>query len=62
TGLGLALAGEISQHLGGDIYVKSRKDVGSTFSAVLPLDAAAPNGGGPPRKNGVRPGRAERKP
>jgi signal transduction histidine kinase len=37
TGLGLALAGEISQRLGGDIYVVSKQDTGSTFSAVLPL-------------------------
>ena len=38
TGLGLALAGEISQHLGGDIYVETSPDKGSTFSAILPLD------------------------
>jgi signal transduction histidine kinase len=37
TGLGLALAWEIAQHLGGDIYVQSKQNVGSTFSAVLPL-------------------------
>jgi signal transduction histidine kinase len=37
TGLGLALAGEISQHLGGDIRVESRPDLGSTFSVELPL-------------------------
>jgi signal transduction histidine kinase len=37
TGLGLALAGEISQHLGGDIYVETSPDKGSTFSAILPL-------------------------
>jgi signal transduction histidine kinase len=37
TGLGLALAGEISQHLGGDIRVESRPNVGSTFSVELPL-------------------------
>src|SRR5215207_3397333 len=37
TGLGLALAGEISQRLGGDIYVVSKQDTGSTFSAVLPF-------------------------
>ena len=37
TGLGLALAGEISQHLGGDIRVESRSNFGSTFSVELPL-------------------------
>jgi signal transduction histidine kinase len=37
TGLGLALAGEISQHLGGDIRVESRPNFGSTFSVELPL-------------------------
>ena len=37
TGLGLALAGEISQHLGGDIRVESEPDLGSTFSVELPL-------------------------
>jgi signal transduction histidine kinase len=37
TGLGLALAGEISQHLGGDIRVESAPDQGSTFSVELPL-------------------------
>jgi len=46
TGLGLALAGEISQHLGGDIEVESRTDRGSTFSAILPLD---------PEPEGARP-------
>jgi signal transduction histidine kinase len=37
TGLGLALAWEIAHHLGGDIYVQTKQNVGSTFSAVLPL-------------------------
>ena len=37
TGLGLALAGEISQYLGGDIRVETRPDLGSTFSVELPL-------------------------
>jgi signal transduction histidine kinase len=37
TGLGLALAGEISQHLGSDIRVESRPNIGSTFSVELPL-------------------------
>ena len=37
TGLGLALAGEISHHLGGDIFVQSEPNRGSTFSVELPL-------------------------
>jgi signal transduction histidine kinase len=37
TGLGLALAWEIAQHLGGDILVKSEPNVGSTFTVELPL-------------------------
>jgi len=37
TGLGLALADEISHHLGGEIRVDSRPDVGSTFSVSLPI-------------------------
>ena len=37
TGLGLALAGEISQHLGGDIRVESELNRGSTFSVELPF-------------------------
>ncbi len=39
TGLGLALAGEIAHHLGGDIRVQSKQDRGSTFSVELPLSA-----------------------
>lgn len=37
TGLGLALAWEIAQHLGGDICVDSEPDAGSTFTVELPL-------------------------
>jgi signal transduction histidine kinase len=37
TGLGLALAGEISQHLGGDIRVESEPNRGSVFSVELPF-------------------------
>jgi signal transduction histidine kinase len=36
TGLGLALAGEIAAHLGGEIEVKSSPEEGSTFSVWLP--------------------------
>ena len=53
TGLGLALAGEISQHLGGEIYVKSRPDYGSMFTVELPLSDAAEQPGRPPQHSGV---------
>ena len=48
TGLGLALAREITDHLGGDIQVHSHPNAGSTFSVLLPLAAD------PPGKNGSR--------
>ena len=44
TGLGLALARELNDHLGGEIRVQSRPGAGSTFSVTLPLAADAPNG------------------
>jgi signal transduction histidine kinase len=44
TGLGLALAREITDHLGGEIRVKSEPDAGSTFSVVLPLMEDSPDG------------------
>ena len=47
TGLGLALAHEITDHLGGEIEVLSSPDVGSTFSVLLPLaptESAETNG------------------
>ena len=47
-GLGLALAHEITDHLGGDIQVHSRPNAGSIFSVLLPLAAD------PPGKNGSR--------
>jgi two-component system sensor histidine kinase ResE len=49
TGLGLALAHEITDHLGGEIQVRSSPDAGSVFSVLLPLSADAPgtNGSGP---------------
>ena len=37
TGLGLALAKEITDHMGGQIRVDSRPEVGSNFSLLLPL-------------------------
>ncbi|HSK83090.1 MAG TPA: ATP-binding protein [Rubrobacter sp.] len=48
TGLGLALAHEITDHLGGEIQVQSRPGAGSIFSVLLPLAAD------PPGKNGSR--------
>jgi signal transduction histidine kinase len=46
TGLGLALAHEITDHLGGEIQVHSRPDAGSTFSVLLPLASGSPNANG----------------
>jgi signal transduction histidine kinase len=37
TGLGLALAREITEHLGGEIRVQSSPGAGSIFSVALPL-------------------------
>ncbi|MDP8938892.1 MAG: cell wall metabolism sensor histidine kinase WalK [Actinomycetota bacterium] len=37
TGLGLALASEITDHLGGEILVESEPEAGSTFSVILPF-------------------------
>ena len=44
TGLGLALAREITDHLGGEILVQSKPGAGSIFSVTLPLTADSPNG------------------
>jgi len=46
TGLGLALAHEITDHLGGEIQVHSRPDAGSVFSVFLPLAAEPPGANG----------------
>jgi signal transduction histidine kinase len=43
TGLGLALADEVSRHLGGEIEVLSKPSEGSTFSVVLPLSTRTPH-------------------
>ncbi|MGI9049861.1 MAG: ATP-binding protein [Rubrobacteraceae bacterium] len=42
TGLGLALAREITDHLGGEIKVESKQGTGSTFSVSLPLSSRPP--------------------
>jgi signal transduction histidine kinase len=44
TGLGLALAREIMDHLGGNIQVQSYPGTGSTFSVALPLTADSRDG------------------
>jgi PAS domain S-box-containing protein len=43
TGLGLALARQLVQHMGGAIWVESAPDVGSTFGFVLPRRPPAPS-------------------
>jgi signal transduction histidine kinase len=43
TGLGLALADEVSRHLGGEIEVRSEPQAGSTFSVILPLSTRTPH-------------------
>jgi signal transduction histidine kinase len=43
TGLGLALAREITAHLDGEIRVKSKPEAGSTFSVLLPISGTPPN-------------------
>ena len=48
TGLGLALAREITDHLGGEIRVQSHPGTGSTFSVALPLTADSMDGRRPP--------------
>jgi signal transduction histidine kinase len=44
TGLGLALAREITDHLGGEIQVQSKPGVGSVFSVTLPVASDSSNG------------------
>jgi signal transduction histidine kinase len=44
TGLGLALAREITNHLGGEIQVQSKPGVGSVFSVTLPVASDSSNG------------------
>ncbi len=47
TGLGLALAREIMDHLGGRIRVESRPGAGSSFSVLLPLAETSRSPGEP---------------
>jgi CheY-like chemotaxis protein len=48
TGLGLAICRELTELMGGEVTAKSRVDMGTTFTVVLPLrklaEAAAPSG------------------
>jgi signal transduction histidine kinase len=54
TGLGLALAHEIIDHLGGDIEVMSSPNVGSTFTVLLPLKTSSPNVNGSLRPQSLK--------
>ena len=49
TGLGLALAREITDHLGGEIRVESEPGSGSTFFVALPLSTDTEDGYRPSR-------------
>lgn len=40
SGLGLPVAKSIAEHMGGSISVESKKNAGSTFTAVIPLEPA----------------------
>jgi signal transduction histidine kinase len=54
TGLGLALAHEIIDHLGGDIEVMSSPNIGSTFTVLLPLTTGSPNVNGSLRPESLK--------
>jgi signal transduction histidine kinase len=54
TGLGLALAHEITDHLGGNIEVLSSPNTGSTFTVLLPLTTNPPAANGSLRQESLK--------
>jgi signal transduction histidine kinase len=54
TGLGLALAHEITDHLGGAIEVLSSPNTGSTFTVLLPLTTNPPTANGSRRQESLK--------
>jgi two-component system sensor histidine kinase ResE len=54
TGLGLALAHEITDHLGGSIEVLSSPNAGSTFTVLLPLTTNPSTANGSPRQESLK--------
>jgi signal transduction histidine kinase len=59
TGLGLALAHEITDHLGGTIEVLSSPNTGSTFTVLLPLTSNPPTANGSRRQESLVPNPGE---